>query len=270
MYSLILTDIDGTLLQDDLTVAENTILAFRRAREKGIRIALSSGRYLHGLGFLKEEIGIDDIILSAINGALIKDQDRYLYKDPIKKEVYEEAAKILKGRAKSLIAFSESQYAIDSTDEFYLLQQRICRQSGTRMDLSSYDEVSSALGEQVYKLLLKDDNIANCAKIKNELLSIMGDRAEIIASYPYNFEILPKGTDKANAVLILEKELGIPKEEMIAFGDWDNDAGMLSLVGAGFAMANGSERAKAAAKYVTKDNNSDGIYYALHDILGII
>ena len=138
------------------------------------------------------------------------------------------------------------------------------------MDLSSYDEVSNALGEEIYKLLLKDDSIENCTKIKNELRSIMGDRAEIIASYPYNFEILPKGTDKANAVLILEKELGIPREEMIAFGDWDNDAGMLSLVGAGCAMANGSNVAKAASKYVTRDNNSDGIYYALHDILGVI
>ncbi len=57
---------------------------------------------------------------------------------------------------------------------------------------------------------------------------------------------------------------------MIAFGDWDNDAGMLSSVGMGIAMANGSDKAKKSAKIITKDNNSDGISYALKNLLKII
>ena len=63
MYSLILTDIDGTLLQDNLSISQNTISALRKAKNNGLRIVLSSGRYLHGIQFLKDEIGIDDIIL---------------------------------------------------------------------------------------------------------------------------------------------------------------------------------------------------------------
>lgn len=270
MYSLILTDIDGTLLRDDLTVSEKTILAFRKAHEKGIRIVLSSGRYLQGIGFLKDEIGIEDIILSGINGALIKDGERYLNTVAIEKEVYEEAARFLKGKAKSLIAFSESKYAIDCVDSFYHLQDKICRQSGIRMDLTSYDKVNEALGEKVYKLLVKDDSPEVCKSLLEETQRLLGPRAQVIASHPKNFEVLPPNTDKANAVDVLERTLAIGREEMIAFGDWDNDEGMLKSVGMGIAMANGSDRAKAAAKFVTKDNNSDGIYYALHDYLKLI
>ena len=270
MYSLILTDIDGTVLKDDLTVSEKTILAFRLAREKGIRIVLSSGRYLQGLGFLKDEIGIDDIILSGINGALIKDGDKYLNTVTIEKDAYEDAVKFLKGKPKSLIAFTESEYAIDCTDTFYELQTKICRQAGTRMDLSSHEEVEKALDQKIYKLLVKDDSPERCMALRDEAKKFLGDRVQIVASFPNNFEILPPKTDKKTAVEVLEKMLSIPRERMIAFGDWDNDAGMLSSVGMGIAMANGSDRAKAAAKFVTKDNNSDGIYYTLHDYLKII
>ena len=263
MYSLILTDIDGTLLKDDLTISEKTILAFRKAREKGIGIVLCSGRYLHGIQFLKEELAIDDAILSGINGALIKHGEKYLNSVTLGVESYEKAAAILKGRCKSLIAFSESKYAIECVDSFYSMQYNICRQKGIRMDLRSHKEVEKALGERIYKLLVKDDDSAQCQLLLEELRMKMGAEVEIISSHPSNFEILPKGTDKSNSVSILSRELGIPKERMIAFGDWDNDAGMLASVGMGIAMANGSDRAKAAASFITKDNNSDGIYYAL-------
>ena len=106
--------------------------------------------------------------------------------------------------------------------------------------------------------------------LRDEAKKFLGDRVQIVASFPNNFEILPPKTDKKTAVEVLEKMLSIPRERMIAFGDWDNDVGMLSSVGMGIAMANGSDKAKAAAKFVTKDNNSDGIYYALHDYLNII
>ena len=270
MYSLILTDIDGTLLQDNLSISQNTISALRKAKNNGLRIVLSSGRYLHGIQFLKDEIGIDDIILSGMNGALIKDGDKYLNSEAIDKESYEIAARFLKGKAQSLIAFSESSYAIDASDRYYEMQNIICRQKGVRMDLSCYDEVSEALGEKVYKLLLKDDSEENTMSLLKELDGILGDRLRIVASSSRIFEILPYGTDKANAVRILEEKLSIPRERMIAFGDWDNDIGMLSSVGMGVAMANGSEGAKKAAKVITRDNNSEGIHYALSEILHVI
>lgn len=270
MYSLILTDIDGTLIRDDLTISEKTKFAFTKAREKGIRIVLSSGRYIQGIGFYAEELGIEDPILSSTNGALIKDRDRYLRQVMITKEAYEIASAYLKGKAPSLIAFSESSYAIDAIDSFYTLQNKICRQRGIRMDLSSYDEVEKALGEKIYKLLLKHDSPEECIRIREELAKLLEGKAQVVASHPKNFEVLPLNVDKRDTVITIEKMLGIPREEMIAFGDWDNDVGMLSAAGMGIAMANGSEKAKAAAKLVTRSNNEDGIYYALHDLLGVI
>lgn len=269
MYSLILTDIDGTLLKDDLTISNNTINALAIAREKGIRIVLCSGRYIQGMSFISQELGIKDPIYSAINGSLIKDRGEYLCSNRIDKDSYKIAIKILGSRARSIIAFSESRYAIASDDHWFDLQARICRQEGIRMELSDYDSVTDALQQPIYKILIKDDRIDVVSKLKEELDSTLEGKATIISSSLTNFEVLPLGADKKNTVDILSEHLEIKKKDMIAFGDWDNDAGMLASVGMGIAMGNGSEMAKKSARMVTKDNNHDGISYALHK-LGIV
>ena len=71
------------------------------------------------------------------------------------------------------------------------------------------------------------------------------------------------GIDKSEAVSIVCRKLGIKAEETIAFGDWDNDAGMLRRAGIGVAMANGSEEAKKSADFITLSNDEDGIAFAL-------
>lgn len=270
MYSLILTDIDGTLLRDDLSISPKTIEAFARAREKGIRIVLSSGRYIQGMRFLAEELGLKDPIYSAINGALIKDGNTIVRSERIEKDAYSLAAKLLNREAKSITAFAENEYAIDSDDKWFEIQNKICRKPGVRMDIRDMDAVEKALNEPVYKILIKDDRPNVIKTLMARLEEPLKGKATLVTSASTNFEVLPLNTDKKNAVDALEQYLNIPREEMIAFGDWNNDLGMIQSVGMGIAMGNGSEEVKNSAKLITKTNNEDGIYYALHDILNVI
>ena len=73
-------------------------------------------------------------------------------------------------------------------------------------------------------------------------------------------EIIPRGLSKGNALVQLAQRLGIPIENTVAAGDAANDLSMLRAAGAGVAMCNGTDEAKAAADAVTcRDNNHDGI-----------
>ena len=65
--------------------------------------------------------------------------------------------------------------------------------------------------------------------------------------------------NKATAIEEAYRSLGIRREEMMAFGDAENDLPMIEYVGCGVAMANGMDAVKAAADEVTLDNNHDGI-----------
>lgn len=262
MLKALFTDIDGTLFTSSLTVSEKTRDAIIRAYGKGTRIVLTSGRYITGMKRASEALGIP-VIFIALNGALIKNGNEYLIEKHIDKDAYRQAATFLKGKASSLIAFTENRFAIDADDEWYERQNRICNDIGIRMDISDPDEVERRTGERPYKILLKDNDKDKILRLINELRNLIGGKAQVISSGWNNIEILPVGIDKSEAVSIVSRKLGIKAEETIAFGDWDNDAGMLRRAGIGVAMANGSEEAKKSADFITLSNDEDGIAFAL-------
>ncbi|MCF2684153.1 HAD family hydrolase [Faecalicatena contorta] len=82
---------------------------------------------------------------------------------------------------------------------------------------------------------------------------------EITGALSQNVEINAKDVDKGNALLRLGQILGIPGEEIMAFGDGTNDRKMLEKVGTGVAMANGVPEVKAAADYITTSNDEEGV-----------
>ena len=76
-------------------------------------------------------------------------------------------------------------------------------------------------------------------------------------------DILPGGGGKALGMGEYLRREGIGRDEIMAFGDGENDADMLAFAGIGVAMGNGAEKAKAAADYVTDHIDSDGVEKAL-------
>lgn len=264
---MLFSDIDGTLLHDDhLTIGKDTIHALSRASTMGVRIAIASGRYLKSLDIFEEKLGLP-IMKVALNGALIVDGGNIIHDARISRDVYRKAMEFIKGKAPSVIAFAHQNYAIDADDDWFSLQTNILEDEGIRMDLRDGDAVENALGEWPTKILIKDSSPEHTAENKESLMRLIGDEAVVISSGSKNIEILPAGTDKGNALRIISEKLSIPLSSMIAFGDWDNDEGMLRAAGIGVAMANGSDKAKAAASFITLSNNDDGIAYALDKFL---
>ena len=82
----------------------------------------------------------------------------------------------------------------------------------------------------------------------------------IFTSKPYFLEILPPDCGKGEAVSYLAKELNIPIEKTMGFGDSMNDESLIRMCGYGVAMCNGLDAIKNIADFVTQyDNNHDGV-----------
>lgn len=64
-------------------------------------------------------------------------------------------------------------------------------------------------------------------------------------------DFAPRGVDKGNGITALQKELGISREESMAFGDEYNDIGMLEAVEHSYAMETGKDKVKAVSRYTT-------------------
>ena len=80
--------------------------------------------------------------------------------------------------------------------------------------------------------------------------------------YDEGIDIISKDGGKANGIQKVLEFYGMTKEEIIAFGDSDNDMDMLEFAGIGVAMGNAEESVKAVADYVTTDIDEDGIWNA--------
>lgn len=78
-------------------------------------------------------------------------------------------------------------------------------------------------------------------------------------------EILPLNNSKGNAVKLLSQICGYKLEEIIAFGDGENDLSMLEIVGKGYAMGNAMDSVKEKANYIAPLNDDEGVYQILFE-----
>lgn len=81
----------------------------------------------------------------------------------------------------------------------------------------------------------------------------------VTGALPYNIEVNAEGIDKGAALLWTAGRLGIRQEEILAFGDGDNDVEMIRTAGIGAAMSNAVPEVLEAADIVAGDNNEDGV-----------
>ena len=94
-------------------------------------------------------------------------------------------------------------------------------------------------------------------------MSSIADQCEITRWHEGGVDVIAKGGGKSTAIMRYLQMHNITPEEIIAFGDGENDMGMLQLAGIGVAMGNAGQQVKQAADYVTADIDDDGIEKAL-------
>ncbi|WDF82354.1 HAD-IIB family hydrolase [Lacticaseibacillus pabuli] len=90
-----------------------------------------------------------------------------------------------------------------------------------------------------------------------------GAQYEVIRAGRPFLELMDKGVNKGSGAAHLATHLGLTADEVMAFGDEDNDVAMFDYAGLAVAMGNGNDAAKAHADYVTASNDDDGLARAL-------
>lgn len=253
---LIATDIDGTLLSSDRVIPRENVDAIRAAQEKGIVVAMATGRFPLNAALLLEQYGLACPVIG-INGAHIVDE---------KVRVIREAFMLPE-------AAEQVEDALESTGaDFFLFGRGFICTSGENLfhhsELSDGPRVTArgivychGLGEarrcarqNVYKFFVR--NNVPLMILREKLREIHG--IQLTQSAPDNLEVMPLGVDKGRGLRDLAASLGIFPEETMAIGDEENDIPMLAAAGYGVAMGNASRLAKAAARYVVGTNDECG------------
>lgn len=265
---LIALDCDGTLIADDRTITDRTKKVLMKAQEKGIKVALVSGRPRTGFKFEIEQLALDKHhgIIGAYNGGMVIDieTNEVKYKQSLTNQ---DAKDFLKAIAHlniiHIVDNGTDLYANDADNQYVIHEYR---DHGLNFNLTH--DLHERLDFDPMKILLTADP-DRIDEIDEEILSICGDTFGAIRSTPFYLEITAKGVNKSSALDHICEGLNIAKDNVIAFGDQLNDMEMVRDAGIGVAMGNAHPDLKQVADIVTDDNNNDGIAKVLEEILDL-
>jgi Cof subfamily protein (haloacid dehalogenase superfamily) len=258
-YDLIVTDLDDTLLRNDQTLSERSIRTVKRALEKGIRVAIATGRkYSSALPYAKQ-LGLTGPMLCC-QGAHIADIETgsAIRVKGVPQGLALEAIRFAEERGLFIQYYTTEDYFFERRCEESDYYERTAGVPGVAMGR----KLSEALDFEPIKLLVISDP-PRIRQVYEEAVAHFGSRLEIAISKSRYMEITHPEVNKGTALDYLMGYLNVPRERVIAVGDALNDLKMIRLAGLGVAVANGDEQVKAQASAVTASNEEDGVALAI-------
>lgn len=265
---LIVTDMDGTFLGARGELLPENGEALRRAAQAGIHIGFASGRMPCMLSQFARALALEECHIIGLNGAhvLSRPYGETLALHPLSEENREKCLKILQREGCIYNLYTDD--GVYTNRETSLEQQQDFRRrfaSCATVELGA-DAAKKAQGHPCVKFFVRSGGDEEAFQRARAAVSLLPG-IDLTSSGPTNFEIMPAGVDKATAVAELAQRLHITMEQVMAFGDYDNDVAMLSACGQSVAMGNGTEAAHAAATYQTRSNAEHGVAYAVERLL---
>lgn len=259
MIKFVALDVDGTLVGKDLRIPERTKAAIGRARAKGVRFAIVTGRMYQSGAPYARELGLEGMPLVAYNGAMVREfpSGKMIYHEPVPVE-----------SCKALAAFCEAHgYHLQAyvNDELYVPDLGPRTQAYIAIAGVKAHPVGSLflwLTEPSTKLLIIDDP-ARIPQIQAEVKALLGPAVHAAPSYPQFLEMVGAGVSKGKALAAMAESLGVIRDEVMAIGDGMNDMDMLSWAGISFAMGHAPEALRQVATHVTVAGPGDGVAEAL-------
>ena len=258
MKSAVFFDIDGTLWNYDNYIPDSTREGIKKLRENGHLAFICSGR---ARAFIRNKdllsLGFDGIVCAC--GCHVEIDNKVLFEKLIDYDLAEKTVELVrKYGIKPILEGPKHLYMDDSEFGHDDMFGNVLRRD-VGEDLLPIG--GDAYGKWVINKMSCATEIEADKRI--ECFDKLSEDYQIIQHDHNVCELVPAGHTKATGMLKACEILGIDPANTYAFGDSENDLDMLEAAGVGIAMGNGTDRAKAAADYVTDDFDKDGIYNGL-------
>lgn len=254
MYKMAVFDIDGTLTMRRDEVPESTLETIDRLRKRGIHCLMATGRGKVAIENLAEITGIRNYV--ALNGQYVFYDNEVTYKYNYPKNVIDRVIEICNEIDCHYGLISERGYYIPDMEDLLKIHKSSILRSKITID-------SLREGEEVNQI------IVFCEAEKHVYFEELKKDYAFTRWHSGGFDMHVNTRSKVQGIKEIAEMLNIEKNEIICFGDGDNDIEMLEFAGMGVAMGNASERAKGAADYTTEAVDKDGIYNACRK-LGVL
>ena len=266
MIKLVLTDMDGTLLTKGGTnVSYRTIQAVRALLDAGVRFGPATGRQAYELD--QRFFGARDCFATAItaNGKRVYVDGELRREILVERDVLE--------RLYGLLAEGPNAFLVETADSWDGTRPWYC--VGARAGDAAWFGQHVGFRAEATSVLPDEPAISAeiaCAGSDEQYEAILAQARELVpecdfaTSQVHWADVMPRGINKGYGLKVLLDELGLSLDEVVFFGDADNDLPLMELVPNSVAMANATPAAAAAARWHIGDVAEDGAAAAIEDI----
>lgn len=263
-FDAVFTDVDGTLLDAEHRVIEQSGPVIRELGHRGVPFVLVSARMPEGLYTIQREIGFEGPLVCYSGAYVLDARGRELLSKPIDIDEARDFKAFLDAELPD-VCCSEYGFHIwacdDDADSRIINEERITTLKALRAPL---DEAFDDRG--VHKFLLMGDSEQMTAAQQKITSAYPGLTA--VRSSSTLCEVMRGDVSKSEGVRLLCDHLGIDVGRAIVFGDGHNDVDMLRAVPNSYAMANASEEVKRSAARVTRfTNDENGLALELQNLM---
>lgn len=232
-YKAIISDLDGTLLNEDGKITQYTKEIIKKVSEKGILFFIATGRCFETAYKIKEQLEVKCYLVTSNGAEIYNEKGEQILSEYIPPKIVEELVK----------------YQVDSKFERYIVSEDIFyKEVGNDFDDGSVTyksvEFENFSKEKVINFYYKRKDKKSLMELEKELLKKFGNKLNICISTEERLDLMKKDVSKASGIKKVLESIGIEMKETISFGDQLNDLEMLVSSGKGFIMENGAEELK--------------------------
>jgi len=256
--SLVISDVDGTLLTKDKALTARAQAAVKAVQDAGIAFAITSGRPPRGMAMLVEPLALKTPI-GGFNGAIFVKPDMTIIEQHVfAVEGAEEAIEIMLQTGLDAWVYSGADWLIRDPRAPHVEHEQWVVKFAPKI----VPDLGDGLDHVVKVTGVSDDHdqVARCEAALREQL---GTRASIVRSQPYYIDVTHPDANKGVVVGTLSKLLSIPQERILTIGDMPSDTLMFHRSGISIAMGNAEPEVKAQARFVTESNEDEGFAKAM-------
>ena len=262
MIKIIFSDMDGTLLDEEGNIPEEFPQVMEELKSHGVLFAPASGRQYYSLmdSFPAYK---DDFLFVAENGTMVMYKGKEISSSPMPRKL---AMKVLGAGLETTPGYAvacgkKSAYALREqyTEEFRAEMHKYFTHAQV---VDNFAEVN----DEIIKVSFFDPTAQADKNLYPPLLRFNG-RLQVVLASAYWVDIIGFGINKGMAVQQVQKKLKITPKECAAFGDYMNDAEMMSSVYYSYAMANAHPKVKELARFEARSNAEHGVMAAIRELM---
>jgi hypothetical protein len=258
---LLVSDVDGTLVDKEKRLTPVTADAVRRLEAAGCAFTIISARPRSGMMPIVETLGLDGP-LAAFNGGIVFHRDgRVDEHHVIDPEAAHGIMALAEGEPVDRWVFADNRWYASSDKGVHVEHERVASNQQPVLR-NSFDD----LLDRADKITFVSDEAAVLTALHERCAPFVA-RATVGQSQTYYLDVTAIRANKGDGIVALTAAMGVDLADTAAIGDQNNDLPMLERAGFAVAMGNAPANVQQAADAVTAANDRDGVAHAIDTLI---